>query len=328
MRNERTWSLFLEHVLLSLEINGPGSHIKIAAHLGQKLSSEDQLRLYGLYGVFYSAVTAWAALQTIPSWSTADLLSYCAEHRSGLPIRRERKVMRQPKQMAECMASWEVWSRVELPALLAYSGASPAETYRHGWEKLQRIRFFGRYINIRMAQLLARGLGWAGAAPGVHARGGSYLRKSVGVLYPQHAHRLAPDTPYAASLAERLACEAYDWLADKIPRPLGMSELQALICEFRQAMQHRGFYPGASYDEELEFAKKIEDYWGDRVNLTNYWDARLELAPISTLGEHRNWDKPRINVRHTTRDYGYVWSDERYVWSPDLDAGSPAARIL
>ena len=116
-------------------------------------------------------------------------------------------------------------------------------------------------------------------------------------------------------VVNRIAAELNAELNEALTTPVSYYEMEALLCNFRQAVSGT-FYPGRTIDSELEYHNIVQDHWGDDPYLGtfNMYDARYAALPWETLAEMSGgaWNGVRKDLFPLMRDEGIVWSDKEF----------------
>lgn len=332
---EAPWHLekFVEFTKLKQEIGEPSPHLAVVGYLSRDSPPLDRLWLLGCYAATYclpSALVLWGRW----SWRAAanrpdDLRTWLKEHWAGVVTRTERRCVRTPAKMADCLTSYLVWMRGGYHQLLELKATLRGpEYYDAVWESVGGIKYFGRYINIRLVEGLRRYCGVPARLYDIRSIGGWSPKKALCYLYPEHAGRLLVDDKDGNALTNRLA---YDLLARVRKTCPGVDEyvLAAMLCEYKGAFEKRHQYPGWTIDQEPLLAEKVTAYWGERADLSGLWEARAALFPKEVLGEIGGWGGTRWDLAKVLRDHGYNWSDLRYDYAETRrrgDFSEPTAR--
>jgi hypothetical protein len=330
------WHLarFIEFTRLKARVGEPSPHLAIVGWLSRDSAADDRLWLLGCYAATYCLPAAQVIWEEWPharaEGNRSALGTWLKDNWPGVITRTERRCVRTPAKMTECLHSYLDWVRGGYPALLRLAGTLPdREYYDAAWESVGRIKFFGRYINIRLIEGLRRYCGIPARLYDIRSIGGWSPKKALCYLYPGEAGRLLVNDAAGNELTDRLA---YRLLA-RVRRSLPDADeyvLAAMLCEYKGAFEKRHQYPGWTIDQEPLLYDKVRAYWGDVPGLKGLWAAREALFPPEALGEVTGgWRGTRWDCAGVLRDYGYNWSDLRYDYAETRDSGDfsrPRAR--
>lgn len=336
--NERdpSWHFdkFVEFTAIKQQIGEPSPHLAIVGHLSRGLPINDRLWLLGTYAATYclpSAQVIWG----LWSWEgalsrPAKLAAWIGKNWAGIITRTERRCVRTPAKMADCLSSYLRWMTVEYQQLVDMQDSVKGSDYYDAvWESVSRIRYFGRYINIRLVEGLRRFCGIPARLYDIRSIGGWSPKKALCYLYPEHASVLLVDDKKGNALTDELANDLLGRVQAIVPT-VDEYVLAAMLCEYKGAFEKRHQYPGWTIDQEPLLYQKVQAYWGDRVDLSGLWEARAALFPEEVLGEKNGWNGTRWDLAKVLRDHGYNWSDLVYDYRRTQlkgDFSSPVNRI-
>lgn len=308
-------------------VNGPDIHMKAAGAGTEGLDFETRSWRLAVYNNFCStpsAAVVWA------TWSWEDMHNGSVNDESledwirrnwkGIPIRQNRRPARSVPKLTRSLDTLCLWMRDDFPSL-------PEMSYAEAWKSLDSVYTWGRYVKIKWLETCRRFLGPDYAhfeAPDIHGSGGWSPRKALGILYPEYAMVVANKARndkqtlnFVHSLAQELrAYVSENWVETST------YELEALLCNYRQTLSTgKTFYAGRTIDSELEYHKKIINFWGDNPYLGtfNFFSSRLKAFPIETLGEIQGWDGVRADLSPLLREDNIVWSDAVFSYNASKD---------
>lgn len=317
--NERTadwhFTRFVEFTGYKGEIGEPSPHLAIVGYLSKKMSLEDKLWLLGCYAATYclpSAQVLWSEYPLQKALKGKEPLeSWLTKHWKGIVTRTERRCVRTPRKMAECLHSFSKWATEEYPKLTKLkAGELSRENYDVTWESVEQIKYFGRYINIRLIEGLRRYCGVPARLYDIRSIGGWSPKRCLCYLFPEHTEKLLVDDAYGNELTDELAMRLLARVQKKLgPEQVDEYVLAAMLCEYKGAFENRHQYPSWTIDQEPLLYDKVFDYWGETVDRKVLWKARKALFPKECLGELNGWNGTRWELAKTLRDHGYNWTD-------------------
>ncbi len=326
---------FTEFTKYKQEIGEPSPHLAIVGWMCQDKPVESKLWLLGCYAATYCLPTAQVLWET---WKPSELIrdfpkfeGWLNKNWEGIITRQERRCVRTPRKMADCLKSYLHWMREEYPKLHSDGACSgiffegnPEEAnayYDRVWESVEGIRYFGRYINIRLVEGLRRYCDIPARLYDVRSIGGWSPKKCLAYLYPKHADKLLIDNREGNILTNRLFYKLLSRVRREVPTA-DEYVIAAMLCEFKGSYEKRHQYPGWTIDQEPLLYDKVLSYWKDKVDTRLLWSARESLFPAEVLGEKGSrWNGTRWDLAATLRDHGYNWSDLRYDYVRTLQSG-------
>jgi hypothetical protein len=323
---DAAWHLekFTEFTAIKQRLGEPSPHLAIVGHMCKDLPLDDKLWLLGCYAATYclpSAHVIWTQQPlSVVEGKPKRFARWIADNWKGIVTRTERRCVRTPLKMADCLNSYVRWMREEFPTLKKDKKEQAHAFYDRVWESVANIRYFGRYINIRLIEGLRRYCGVPAQLYDIRSIGGWSPKKCLCYLYPEHAETLLVDDKEGNALTNELAYDLLERVQDKVPT-VDCYILAAMLCEYKGAFEKRHQYPGWTIDQEPLLYDKVFGYWGDRVDKDALWQARAALFPKRVLGEHSGWNGTRWEVTKVLRDHGYNWNDETYDYCKTLEAG-------
>lgn len=317
------WHLekFIEFTGLKQKLGEPSPHLAVVGYMSRESSLDDRLWLLGCYAATYCLPTAHVIWTTQPlavvERGHVQFTEWILANWKGIVTRTERRCVRTPEKMTDCLLSYTKWMRSEFPKLVKEDGETSEAFYDRVWESVHTIRYFGRYINIRLIEGLRRYCGVPAKLYDIRSIGGWSPKKCLCYLYPERAEQLLIDDVVGNELTNRLA---YDLLA-KVQLRLPSVDcyvLAAMLCEYKGAFEKRHQYPGWTLDQEPLLYDKVFAYWGDAVDKQVLWDARAALFPKYALGEFNGWNGTRWDAAKVLRDEGYNWDDRVHDYNKTL----------
>lgn len=333
--NERSpeWHFdhFVEFTRFKGEIGEPSPHLAIVGHLTRKMSLDDKLWMLGCYAATYCLPSAQVLHSLCPikksrSWGVKGFEKWLTKHWRGVVTRTERRCVRTPHKMAECLSSFIQWVDNDYGALEKLEAVESRENYDVVWESVSKIKFFGRYINIRFVEGLRRYCGIPARLYDIRSIGGWSPKRALCYLYPQHTAELLVDGAKGNALTNSLAMDLLAKVQQQLPK-VDEYVLAAMLCEYKAAFENYKQYPGWTIDQEPLLYDKVFNYWGDVVDRKALWRARKAIFPPQVLGEISGWNGTRWELTKTLRDHGYNWSDLRHDYVETTAKGSYASPV-
>lgn len=319
---------FVEFTDYKGKIGEPSPHLAIVGHMASMLPVDSKLWLLGCYAATYCLPTAqviWS-LKTYEDARKDGLLPWLRENWPGVVTRTERRCVRTPEKMAECLQSYANWMD-RFPDLMKQVGGLPEtpETYDIVWASVDDIKYFGRYIAIRFIEGLRRYCGIPARLYDIRSIGGWSPKRALCYLYPQHAATLLVDDAAGNAMTDKLAMDLLRRVRKRLPK-VDEYVLAAMLCEYKSSFENHHQYPGWTIDQEPLLYDKVFNYWGNKVDRDVLWRARKALFPPEVLGELNGWNGTRWPLTRTLRDHGYVWSDLLYSYPDTRSLERPAKR--
>lgn len=280
------WDLFRQFALAELRSGGPDPQVLLTARAVQSLEWRRATVAAGWFVVPYTCGAA-AALWGAELWDEDEelLRTWLVMSHEGVPTRRERRSIwgTDKVKFARSMASWRDWADYRLPHLTQVP-------YSNLYDSISsEVAYFGRYATMKVIEVLHQAGLVSASQSDLRARGAKYPRKTLGLLWPEHADVVNQkgDPRSAVELAQRLAEEVRAYLASF---NVTWFQVETLLCNYRQSLD--GKYPGRSHDRELAHWVRAEQYWGQELRDTlPFFDLRRQLFPAEYLGElgHPPW---------------------------------------
>lgn len=324
------FSKFVEFTKLKGELGEPSPHLAIVGYIVRDFSLEKKLWMLGCYAATYCLPSAQVICELrTPTEARNDpayLLDWLSEHWPGIVTRTERRCVRSPKKMMECLHSYATWMVEGYPALTKLRrGHETRENYDLVWESVSTVKYFGRYINIRFIEGLRRYCGIPAKLYDIRSIGGWSPKRALCYLYPERAPELLIDDAHGNVLTDTLAMDLLGRVQKELPE-VDEYVLAAMLCEYKAQFENHKQYPGWTIDQEPLLYDKVFDYWGDIVDRNVLWAARRAIFPPEALGECNNWNGTRWELTRTLRDNGYLWSDLLYDYAETTNVARPVER--
>lgn len=284
-------------------------------------SWEEKVWRAGCYAVGYNVPTAeviWSAWPWPSALEDAPVFeSWVREHWEGFGLRRERRAVRTPSKYTRCLLSYAEWL------------ASPDKDWWYepdfprAWAELNRVWGMGRYVLLKLNEVLCRYADGAFRQTDIRAQGGRSPREGLALLWPEHAAwLLGGDDIATVRQVEALATETRERLSVAYGVEPSWFIFQVVLCEYKKCWLGRQ-YPGRTHDTELRYLREVQRYWG---NATGILDARAAVFPHEALGELQGWHGARENLEETLPRYRYTWSDLKYDYALTADPAHPVPR--
>lgn len=310
---------FAEFAAAKARVGEPTPHMRVLMEMCQGISPEEKLWRTGVYAATYSLLSAEAIWREWDSIRVSEdpegLTAWLRENWPGMHTRVPRRAVRTPEKMARCLLSWAGWM---------YEGHTWSASYDELWADVNRVDFFGRYISIRVLELLRRWGFLDAELQDIRAIGAHSPIRCLMLLWPQAIPDLATgqkaDVDRVADITMQVLDNAYGVQVNPFV-------FAALLCEYRKSYEDRGDYPGHQTDEELGYLNsRYMDHWIDRGFDTTIWEARAAVSPLEVLGEHRGWSGDRKVCAAALRDHGVVWNDWDYDYAATVENGGIPVR--
>jgi len=277
----------------------------------------EKLWFAGCYAMAYNWPMAERLFQEWPDedFNQERFLGWLEQHWAGVFLRKERKAIFRKPFFAECAASYRAF------ALKAVAAESWPSSYLDAFAWMTgNCKYMGRYIAIRWLEVMRRAFPvecgtWT--MSDVRSDGGEHPRKALALLYPEWAPELlGGNTRHEVQVADLAADTCLTDLRVSYGLDLGYYELQSLLCEYKQSWLGRKQYPGKSIDTEMDYFRKVSDYWDHD---SSFYSVREACFPDWARGELNGWDGVRPELGWALSDYGLTWSDAIFKYEPGLD---------
>jgi hypothetical protein len=314
-------------------LGGATPHLTMVGESCRQRPLEEILWRGGCYATMYN----YAAAEAIWSqWQPESILfraaafqNWTQQHWKGLPLRKERKAVNNPKRLAECVISFCQWldNYAEFENQILHID-NPRDRYERAWQLFDAaVRYMGRYIMIRFFEYLKRYANFPLLMPDIRPVGGPFPRQALALMYPGWSTELlGNDRMDNCQMANRAANDCIARLADSGVQ-MDHYTLQSLLCEYKQSALGGRQYPGRSVDSELAYMARAGAYWGtDFGRKSEIWVTRRRIFPACVLGEIQGWAGPRAVLGMVLRNYRYTWTDVVYDYVRTQDFSQPARR--
>lgn len=323
------FSEFCKYVRLA---GGATPHLVMVWGAARNCPPAERLWRGGCYAATYNYPAAEAIWRswgpdTVRSAGILPMTEWLREHWKAIPLRKERKAVRTPEKLAECLVSFAWWaeSALDHPAFAIDFQMDPAARYEMAWDDFGDVRYMGRYITIRFLEFMRRAFGLPLVMPDIRPVGGEFPRQALNLMFPASEWALLGGNG-TAELAEvnRVSDECIVRLADGYGVVVDHYTLQSLLCEYKQSVLGQRQYPGRSVDSELGYWRKVyggENGFSALRGGTEFWNVRRELFPWQALGEdpRNQWDGARDDLGKVLVNFRYTWSDVLYDYSLSKD---------
>lgn len=340
------WKMFADFAKNKAIVKEPSPHMQMIGLLTEGKSKEDVVWFSGLYAAFYNIPSAMVMFKEWP-WELAvqepeAVAFWVHEHWRGLATRTERRTVRTPDKMAECILSYIQWAKKDFPQYIrqtSFLGSQQEEddAYDEIWQDSdKKLRYMGRYIIIRLLEALHRFAGLKPRLYDIRSIGGWSPKRALALLYPENMSvLLSSDTKTNVQLVDAMAWAAMGRFKSQFNVTMSPYVFAALLCEYRVAYENRRQYPGWTIDQEPAYWYKIKSYWEMTKGLPfiheverQFTDVRKALFSEHCLGELNGWSGTRVEPRSVMRDHSYNWNDQYYKYNETTDFSQPVARIF
>jgi hypothetical protein len=320
---------FAEFVETVQYAGGTTPHMLMIVESARRQSKvEEQLWWAGCYAFVYNYATAeviynnWRPDQ---KWGYKDILYWLEQNKSGIKMRKERKAVFALPKLAECICSYRDYMHTLQDRRWFTQGG-----YNDAFEDVcANVKYMGRYIVIRWIEVIRRLYQLDLEMPDLRNRDGEHPRKALALMYPEFEKVLMGGNSNEEieqvdiiTMICKIMLEQHNIYAD-------FYTLQSLLCEYKQSVLGKRQYPGKSIDSELVYYKKVNDFWGSKyADKSIMYDVRKTIFPKEVLGEISGWDGVRKPLESVLVDFGYTWSDFKYVYPRTTDFSNPYRRSL
>jgi hypothetical protein len=314
---------FIEFAQGKAEIGEPVPHMRVVDWLTKDQPFEEQAWLAGAYLAAYSVLTGEAISHYWPhsrvmAEGTAALSQWVHAAWAGFHTRVPRRCVRTPENFARCLVGFFLWQGTELPRLREKTWDDPHVEYDEWWKSVNRISFFGRYISIRLLELMRRRGVMKAHLYDIRAIGAHSPIRCLMLLQPDRVAELATGSP---KIVNQIAEEVKKRLQDATGIEMSYFLFATLLCEYRACYESQDDYVGNQHDEELEYSlSKYAAYWRENGLQSRLYEARAAIDPHECLGEVQGWKKRRLDVAGWMRGRGIVWSDVKYDYAKSIAA--------
>lgn len=282
------WPLFRKFIRAEKAVGGPDCQFTLmlehARHWSGQLGDRNMVWLIGCYGAHHCAMPAYEVFRTfareeiLRSSGQKRLRRWLKEHWNALPVRREMRSHRMLDKRWTCLIDF---------ARYADSLRWRKGTFDEVWDdSQQQIKYYGRYMAIKVLELLHRTVRPDMPSYDIRARHAWSPRAAMALLYPKQASWLADrsrNDPETVESVEIYAQQIYDNLYGHDIH-VSMFELQGLLCNYKEMLYGR-FYPGAGHDEDMEYMNAYAQDFDPKP----WWKTRRRIFDHRYLGEISGW---------------------------------------
>ncbi len=322
------WRYFSEFCRLELASGGPDPQLAMVADMTAHLPLTDRvwaaLCYIAPYNVPYGEVVwtrhPWDSVCS----SIADLNTWIDQaFADGKFVTRfERRCVRRADWMREYFAGAREFV-LEYQELSTYCEALPfPRAYDYAYARVTSVPRIGRYVAIKLIELLRRSAGLQVITPDIRPRDAWSPRLTINALLPELTLTRKGNDP-ALLAAVNAGCDTIiARLEAEYDIHIDLFQLQVLLCEYRESWEGKRQYPGRSLDSELGYARRAEEQWGHKSGI---WESRARLFPHQHLGERedRGWPGPRKDVAVVLATHKYTWSDLVYDYTKTGNMAEP-----
>jgi len=254
------WERFLEFSQLELAAGGPDPHLDLAiCGMAETPDPLEKTWRAGCYVAPYEVGTGFVLWE---HWSRQAVLDHpeglklwIKDHWAGLRFRKERRAVRTPQKLTECLVSIAHWSEHVVQ-------------YKHTdfstlWGAALQIRYFGRYAALKFVETLRRGGVVQTSVPDIRPQGGWSPRLTLSWFYPEYPPRevVYNNGTSAVVWINEVTQKVLEALSRHVGTAVLPFALEVLLCNYRQALEWR--YPGHSHDATLSHYHHLKSYWGE-----------------------------------------------------------------
>lgn len=337
---------FAEFGVAKDAIGEPVPHMRVVDYLCRDVSDAEASWRAGCYLTPYSVLTgegiwsswSWERIRSEPD----GFLPWLEANWAGVHTRKPRRCVRTPRQFSESILSYASWAASELPRLteksaLVYDEAWAAsegdperqhvirqKEYDEWWDSANDIRYYGRYIAIRVLELMRRRGKTKADLYDIRAVGAHSPIRCLMLLRPDRVDELMTGNP---NIVDSIAREVKEELR-QAGVDMSFFIFATLLCEYRSGYEGGGDYAGNQHDEELEYSlSRYAEYWKSTGLNSRLYEARAAIDPHSCLGEIGGWTRRRLDVASWMRERGIVWNDTIYDYHKSIAANEPVRRV-
>ncbi len=325
------WEFFPDFIRKKLDVGEPSPHMKIVGHLSQDCSWEEKIWRAGCYAAPYSVISAevlwtyWPLERMLAH--TDEFLPWLQEHWGGIHWRMERRCVNTPAKFAENLTQYAEWAVSRLPQTLETRSQDKRIFYDQLWESVTSVKFMGRYISIRLIELMRRFCNIDAPLYDIRSIGGWSPKQALTLLRPDRTDEILSDNMKVSNAAsDEVAEEIFQEVRKRNLLELDYYIFAAMLCEYREAYEDRHQYPGRTHDQEISYHSKFSGYWKAKGFTSRLFEARAAIFPHECLGELNGWDGIRHELSRVLRDEGYNWSDLIYDYAAFKEFPEPVLR--
>lgn len=307
-------------------VGGPDPHMRIVCEglIDPAWSPEERAWMVGCYLGPYNVPSGEVIKHYWPTASAAlnnaaGFRDWISKEWRKLSLRRERRAIRTPIKFADHMLDYASWCMERAAAVTAETDAERV------WKELIGIKGNGRYATIKTYEALHRCNVVTPPFPDIRPHGGWSPREMLARLHPDVADALnGGNTAALCNLANERAEVSKRDLERTLAETVDWYTMEVVLCEYKQAWDG-GQYPGRAHDSELGHVSKVTPHWPE-VDFRTL-AVRKDLFPHFALGELNGWDGRREGLGGCPSEYGYMWTDTLYVYSPEINLANPSRRL-
>lgn len=309
-------------------VSEPSPHLAMVGHLAKGCTQLEKAWRIGCYAIPYSLPVGQMMWSEFPVdkalRSPKKVTDWVERNWQGIlkGTRRERRCVRSVKKYNECVSSYIAFLQEGFPFLqqVRPDDYEPRDYYEIVWNQVQTVKFFGRYIGIRVVEGLRRFCDMPAELPDIRSMGAWSPRKCLVYMYPDKQEVLLTENAKSNRETEDIAFKLSQEVRRKVPSA-SQYVIAAMLCEYRDAFEDRRQYVGWTIDQEPELFRKSAQYFGNSLDGNLFWKTRKAIFPHETLGELNGWEGTRWELTNILRDYGYVWNDIEYDYMGTIALG-------
>lgn len=265
----------------------------------------DQVQwLIYLYLCFYNVSSAWATFVEFPSpydvtGDPAKLTKWEEENRARLACNVERRGLRGGRvttAIREFALLVPVSGFKTIREWLQIPDLHPADIFLELWDRLQTVRFVGRWAAFKWLDLLKHVADLPIEFPDLRMAHCSGPRQAIEELY-YGVRSERQDAPYVTSL-EAIAARLRNQMRTA-GLDLSLDELETVLCNFH-SLAHGRYYVGRDIDEMLH---DLEHGAGDP---SPWLESRKNVLDNSLLGEIHGWTGVRKSLDKLYLDRRFI----------------------
>lgn len=309
---------FVEFARAALFAGDPDSHLKLAAHFMREVEDmRERVWLAGCYTGFYNLVSGLVVFHEWPlsrvEAHPEEFSEWVQEHWKGFSISFERRCVRTHTKMMRSLMSFIK----NIDKIIEMKDAD----YETLWKfSLNNIEFYGRYITIKLLEVLYQGKVVSSRIPDIRPIDGWSPRTSLTWFFPEYedAIQLGGNKPETIAIINELSDKVLNYIQKEVDPSLSHFEVEVWLCNYRQLYEsHHGNYAGQSQDAMLEFYHSLKEHWGEYP--FDLLKARKSVFSELVLGEIQGWDKSREELNTCHKEFGYYFSDGVYSYHLSKD---------
>jgi hypothetical protein len=316
--------MFAKFVAAVNRISGVDPQIAMVGKSGESLTPAERMWRGGCYANAYNYATAevlWQHLTVEQAADAASTAAWVKANWKGLPIRKERKAVNAPLRFAASLTSFAQWQLSKDVPQLTYA------SYKQGYDDFTAVKYMGSYISMRFLEYMHRYVTPTLPSLPDFRPLTKYPRQPMALMVPTYRDALLGNNSQAnLDICHECATALIEWLQRKQVE-IDYCSLQALLCEYRQAIVGGHHYAVQALDSEMSYYAKVAAYWGDAyTSRSQFYAVRKQFNPLA-LGEIQGWDYERKRILGVImRDFGYVWNDIDFSYNDTTDFAHPVRR--